>query len=177
MYYRVAIQADPSADWKWKSTPLSSLNSLFQFLRLYQALPQDCLRVFSARSREEMNEQLERENQGLRSTSVTAAQFLRERMIGSPQRRQRAAGCGTPGMECTASLGVVVDHLLNERSRGTHALEERGRSSLEKRRRELERGAGGDYDIPYRFILPNSIPQILAWMKLLAKVQQGELQP
>jgi hypothetical protein len=177
MYYRVAIQVGPSADWKWKSTPLGSLHTLFQFLRLNQALPQDCLRVFSAHSREELNQQLERENQSLGSTSVTAAQFLQERLIITPERRPRAVECGTAGMECRASLGVAVDHLLNERIRGTHALEVRGSSVLEQRRQELERGAGGDYDMPYSFILPTSIPQILAWMKLLAKVQHGELQP
>lgn len=48
---------------------------------------------------------------------------------------------------------------------------------MEQRREELERGAGGDYDIPYRFALPTSILQVLAWMKLLARVRDGELQP
>jgi hypothetical protein len=43
MYYRVAfyqsaIQVNPSPTWQWKSTVLSSLDALFQFLRLYRAL-------------------------------------------------------------------------------------------------------------------------------------------
>ncbi len=78
MYYRVAIQVDPLPTWQWKSTPISSLDALFQWLRLYRALPQDRLRVFSSSSCEEMNEQLARENMGYRSISVTAAQFLQE---------------------------------------------------------------------------------------------------
>jgi hypothetical protein len=49
-------------------------------------------------------------------------------------------------------------------------------SLLEKRREELERGAGGDHDLPYQFTLPTSMPQVLAWVKLLARVQQGEFQ-
>jgi len=83
VYYRVAIQVDASSPWRWKSTALSSLDVVFQWLRLYHALPQDRLRVFSSCSRGGMNEQLVRVNQGLESTSVTAAQFLKERMIGS----------------------------------------------------------------------------------------------
>ncbi len=50
-------------------------------------------------------------------------------------------------------------------------------SPLEKRREECERGAGGDHDLPYRFTLPTSMPQVLAWVKLLARVQQGDFQP
>jgi hypothetical protein len=84
MYYRVAIQVDSSPTWKWRSTVLSSLNALFQWLRLYQALPQDHLRVFSSSSREGMDEQLACEKKGLVSNSVTAAQFLHERMLFSP---------------------------------------------------------------------------------------------
>lgn len=38
MYYRVAIQGDPSPTWQWKSTVLSELSAVFQFLRLYTAL-------------------------------------------------------------------------------------------------------------------------------------------
>jgi hypothetical protein len=47
MYYRVAIQVDQVPHWQWKSTALSSLDVVFQWLRLYHALPQDRLRVFS----------------------------------------------------------------------------------------------------------------------------------
>jgi len=50
-------------------------------------------------------------------------------------------------------------------------------SELYKRREELERGAGGDHDLPYRFTLPTSMPQVLGWVKLLVRVRQGDLQP
>ena len=39
MYYRVAIQSGQSATWQWKSTSLSSLQALFQWLQFYRALP------------------------------------------------------------------------------------------------------------------------------------------
>jgi hypothetical protein len=124
-----------------------------------------------------MNEQLARENQGLPSTSVLAAQFLQERMIGSPERKQRASGSGTRGIERKVPIPVSLEQSLDESGGGAPDLDERGISVLEKRRVELERGAGGGDDIPYRFTLPTSLPQAFAWIKLLAKVQKGELQP
>jgi hypothetical protein len=84
MYYRVAIRVDAAPTWQWKSTVLSELSTLFHFLRLFRALPHDQLRVFSSSERAGLAEQLEQENQGLSSPSVTAAQFLRERMLRPP---------------------------------------------------------------------------------------------
>ncbi len=49
--------------------------------------------------------------------------------------------------------------------------------SLDKKRLELELGPGGDHDESYNFALPASMPQVFAWMRLLARVQRGELQP
>ncbi len=57
-----------------------------------------------------------------------------------------------------------------------HAPAEWSSSILESRRLELERGAGGDHDSPYTFALPLSMPQTLAWVELLVKVQQGALE-
>ena len=176
MYYRDAIKVDQVPHWQWKSTVLSSLDALFQLLRLYRAVPQDRLRVFSSSSREEMNEQLVRVNQGLASTSVTAAQFLHERMIGSPDHVWEATACGIPGNERTTSIAIVTEPPLSESDRDARPLAERGVNFLEQRRGELERGAGGDHDPPYRFTLPISTPQVLAWLKLQVRVQQGELQ-
>jgi hypothetical protein len=174
MYYRVAIQGDSSPTWQWKSTTLSELSALFQFLRLYRTLGENRLRVFSSFSHEEMHEQLVRVNQGLESTSVTAAQFLQERLIGSPEMAWRTS---TRGNERTTSFAVISEPSLGESSRGVNALDGGGMSPLEKRREELEPGIGGDHDIPYRFTRPSSIPQVLAWMKLLVRVQDGTLQP
>jgi hypothetical protein len=96
MYYRVAIrregdQLDRPPSWQWKSTALSSLQALLQFLRLYGALPQDQLRVFSSSSRESLEELLAQENKGLSSHSVTATQFLQERNIAVRERAQSAS--------------------------------------------------------------------------------------
>jgi hypothetical protein len=187
MYYRVAIQRqgdqlDRPPIWQWQSTVLSSLQTLFQFLRLYSALPQDHLRVFSSCSRESLQEQLRQENQGLGSHSVTAAQFLQERMIRSPEVAQ-----GTPERDEGADrrwqpslMGSITAHShlsVKEYGKEANGLAAPGLSALERRRLELESGPGGDHDIPYRFALPACLPHVLAWMRLLAKVHRGEVQP
>lgn len=177
MYYRVAIQMDQVPDWQWKSTVLSSLDALFQLLRLYRAVPQDRLRVFSSSSREEMNEQLVRVNQGLESTSVTAAQFLQERMIGLREAVRGVSARGTQVNVHMTSIAVLTEQLLGESSRKATSLDEPGVRILDKRRVELEGGAGGDHAIPYRFTLPISMPEVLAWVKLMVRVRGGDVQP
>jgi len=166
MYYRVAIQVDASAAWQWKSTPLSSLNIVIRWLQSYQVLPLDRLRIFSSREREELSEQLLRENQGLGSSSVPARQFLQERRI-APHVVAYEASIG----ETRANEGKSPIVAVTKPSQGESCV-----SPLDKRREELERGVGGDHDLPYRFTLPISTPQVLAWLKLQVRVQQGDLQ-
>src|SRR5215472_10151544 len=111
MYYRIAIQPGRDhlygkAPWQWKSTALSSLQSLFQVLRLYGALPQEHLRVFSSHTPEGLEEQLRQENSGGGSASVTAAHFLQQRMIHSSG--VMSAG-GSQGHERTTPIAVVTE--------------------------------------------------------------------
>src|SRR5260370_42436929 len=40
-YYRLAIQNQQTAMWAWKSTVVTSLQTIFQLLRIYSVLPQD----------------------------------------------------------------------------------------------------------------------------------------
>ena len=125
---------------------LSSLNTVFRFLRLYYAPPEHLL-VFTSGSCDEMDEQLVRKNSGMGSNSVAAVQFLREWLI------------------------------KKKYSAGTLVLDERRSNVLDSRRVEIEWGAGSDHDLPYSFSLPGSWQQVLAWVKLLAKVHAGELPP
>ena len=119
---------------------LSSLSALLQLLRLYRALPQDRLRVFSSCSREELHEQLVRENQRLGSASVTVAQFLRERLICSQEAAGEVRARGPSGNGRTAPLAVPAHQSLGEESRGENTPGERGTSALEKSRAEPELG-------------------------------------
>jgi hypothetical protein len=66
---------------------------------------------------------------------------------------------------------------VKENGKEGNGLGATGMSALESRRLELERGPGGDHAVAYRFALPVCLPQVLAWMRLLAKVHRGELQP
>ncbi len=167
MYYRVAIQVDSSPTWQWKSTALRSLNTLILWLQYYRVLPRNRLRIFSSSSRGELNEQLVRENQGLGSISVPATQFLQERRITPQGAVREAEACGTRANDRTASILALTEPSPYESCM----------SLLDKRRDEFERGAGGDHDLPYRFTLATSMPQALAWVKLLVRVRQGDLQP
>lgn len=168
MLYRVAIQADTSTRWRWCSTVLSSLDAVFRFLQLYYA-PLEHLLVYSSSSCEEIEEQLARENQGLPSPSVTAAHFLQERLLHWPERE---GGASQP----MASIAVAPQPLVQTRSRGGNGTVGWSMSALESRRLELELGPGGDHDVPSSFVLPPSMRQVLAWMRLLARRERGELQ-
>jgi hypothetical protein len=176
MYYRVAIQVDAVPTWLWKSTVLSELSTVFRFLRLFGALPQQCLLVCSSPSREGLQEQLEQENKGLISKAVRAAHFLQERRIHLPVAVRR-----TSNREEEPSSGSVATAEHSQEpvpvgGGGGSAVQSRSMSVLERRREELESGSGGDHDLPYRFSLPHTLPQVLAWMILLARVQRGEVQ-
>ena len=103
----------------------------------------------------------------LESLSVPATQFLQERRITSHGVMREALAGATRENEPTASIATLTESSPYESSS----------SPLDKRREELELGAGGGHDLPYSFALPLSMPQVLAWMQLLAKVQCGELQP
>ena len=156
MYYRVATQVDGAPTWQWKSTVPSSLSTLFQFLRLFRTLPHDQLRVFSSSSKEGLAEQLEQENKRLAFTSVTAAQFLQERMIHTPAV-VRSASAREGGTQLQrASIAVIGQQAVNERGEGGSAQEDWGMGALERRQEELESGPGGDHDLPYSFSLPLS---------------------
>jgi hypothetical protein len=167
MYYRVAIQGETQPSWKWQSTTLSSLGSLLQWLQVYRAFPQERLRSFSSASPQELNEQLARENQGLFSSGVPAPQFLHERRIAPQGAVREASTRGTRAHERTTSIPAKT----------SSSPDESGMSPLDRRREELERGAGGDHDLPYQFMLPTALPQVLAWVKLLARVQRGDFHP
>ncbi len=176
MYYRVAIQVNQQPTWQWKSTVLSSLDTLFRFLRLYSAFPQDRLRVFSSSSREGMDELLAHVNNGAESNSVTAAHFLQERKISVRTMTREASAPGLEANPERVAIAVTTTPSLKETSKVQPSFGEGSMSSLERRRAELEHGAGGDHDTPYTFAFPLSVPQTLAWTRLMARVQRGEME-
>ncbi len=175
MLYRVAIQTNTvPPSWQWKSTPLSSLDAVLRFLRLYRALPQDRLRVFSSASREGLDEQFRCEQGAMGMYSVTAAQFLRERLICSGDATVEALEQKLQQNQKAVSSTVGRSLSVIESSKPTLTLD--GKSILDCKRLELELGIGDDHDLPYHFAFPPTWSQASAWAELLVKVQRGELQ-
>ena len=64
------------------------------------------------------------------------------------------------------STAITVDQLWDK-----HCM-----SWIEVRRLEVELGAGCDHDLPYTCSLPPSAPHVLAWTKLRAMRERGELE-
>ena len=75
IYFRVALRGSQSAAWRWKSSPLTSLDDVLGWLRLYRCVPKEHIRVFLSSSPEQMETMLRRENQGLLSTAITVDQL------------------------------------------------------------------------------------------------------
>jgi hypothetical protein len=175
IYYRVALHADQSNPWRWKSTALTSLDALFGFLKLYSIIPRDSIRVFYSSSVECLDVMLERENKGLASNSITAEQLLTgRRSIHSLEMALLEKELGLTNRERIVT-SISTAQSLNVRNVNSSYKEYD--NSLDMRRLELELGTSADHDIPYEFELPTSIPQALAWIDLLVKVHSGNVVP
>lgn len=171
-YYRLALQDRQTTRWNWKTTALTSLQAVFQLLRIYSTLPQDSIRVFTASSKEALNEMLRQENNAAISGSVTAAQFLQERKLASSIPEQRIT---EQLIQPTATVATPSTPSSMRKSLSTAGASDHNISSLDKMRLEIECGPGGDHDVPYRFTLPVSMPAIVTWICLQTRVQVGEL--
>ncbi len=110
---------------------------------------------------------LAQENSGHASNSVMAEQFLRERKLCSPEVKQEAVEHGKREQQKIAASVATIPASLYDGNR----------DALDMRRLELECGAGGDHDVPYTFTFPYALPEILAWVQLLVKIQKDEFQP
>lgn len=173
IYYRLAIQDNDTSKWNWKSTVLTSLVSVLHLLRIYSPISPERIRVFSATCTEELTQMLNRENDGLVSGSLTAGEFLRERRLSV----QSVAASTSIEKLVQRSIAVAVDSSVRNNDPVSHSTGMGSINLLDQRRLSIESGAGGDHDIPYEFALPLSTPQLLAWTRLMGKVQAGEMQP
>ena len=192
IYYRVAIRMDQSSQWRWKSSMLSTPGTLFDFLKMYDRVPKNRLRVFFATSLEFINKMLVRENSGLLSNSITVEEFLKSgRRIDGQRIKELEFELGLQENKALIARSVITRKLGDESSslQATSSFESANSVTSEARgsnresnlmrlmREETEWSRGGDYDTPYTFALPVYMPQALAWARLLAMVQRGELVP
>jgi hypothetical protein len=174
IYYRVALRANETAEWRWKSTVVTSLQAILGLIKLYSCVPKDRIRVFFSSSVEAMNAMLARENEGLASNSVTAEQFLNGKRISPAEMALLESEPGPDENKVAVPTPVLAASAVNEKR---VSMNEGPINVLDIRRLEVEPGIPGDHDMPYKFSLPTSMPQKLAWLKLMMKVQSGELEP
>jgi hypothetical protein len=201
IYYRLAIQDRQTTHWTWKTTAVTSVQAVSQLLSTYRMLPQDGLRVFTAASEEELSEMLKRHNTNLTSSSVTATQFLQENNLALPEQEQSASqqSISAPAAQQDASVAAWAKArwdefvttraaqiaqqaaTVNTSSSSCQSIPTPGAPSssamsvLQQKRLEIESGSGGDHDTPYRFALPISMKERLAWIHLQSRVQAGEV--
>ena len=192
IYFRVALWMDQSSLWKWKSTVLNTPGTLFHFLKIYDCVAKNRMRVFFASASEFMNEMLVRENNGLVSNSVTVEQFLRDgRRINVLEIKRLESELGLQTNKELVAKTVITGQLGDERPPLPAGLNSElantvisglplyywKTQSLELLQEESGGSSGGDHDTPYTFTLPSSMRQVLAWTRLLARVHRGELEP
>jgi len=172
IYYRLAVQDNETSKWIWKSTVLTSLVAVLHLLRIYSPIPPERIRVFSSTRIEGLAEMLNRENDGLESGSLTAGEFLRERRLSV----QDVSASNSLEKLVQRSIAVAVDSSARNNYPVSNDAGTGSTSLLDQRRLRIELGTGGDHDMPYQFALPTPTPQLLAWIRLMGKVQAGEVQ-
>ncbi len=178
IYYRIATQKHQSTEWEWKSTPVHSLEAVFQLGRQYDCMPAEHVRVFAASAVEYMDILLVRANLGLPANSLTLEQLLHDHQsITTPHVRHFEMQLGwqegvedqqTPSMlepesetPDDAELDLIPVAAL-ERSADADSVPD-------------PESWGSDHDKPYTFAFPEYTPHALAWIKLRARVLAGEL--
>lgn len=170
IYYRVALQVNDSTPWKWQSTILSTLETLFRFLRRYRnlGLPNDRIRVFFASSTHAFDELLIRENKGAASNSMTVEQLAAQRWWINPSEIRRVEA----ELSLHENQGSVSHAVRTEQPVKGKPMDVPQLTQVEG-----DQGTGADHDLPYHFTLPSLLPEALSWARLLSKVHAGELVP
>jgi hypothetical protein len=136
--------------------------------------------VFFASSVEGLDLMLDCETKGLASNSIPVDHLLPGRCSTSQSISQLEMRQFESELRTRESLGMVESSIVREqdvpeKSRSTPS--EGSRDVLDSRRLEVELGTPGDHDSLYTFSLPTSLPQTLAWLKLLARGHHEEFQP
>ena len=127
------------------------------------------------RSHKDFDEQFKREQGATGFHSVTATQFLRERLISPGDTTRETSEQKTQENQEAVSSEAALSLSLYESNMRTPTLDNVSR--LNCKRLEIERGAGGDHDLPYHFAIPHVWSQVRAWTELLMQIQRSELQP
>lgn len=180
IYYRVALLSTRASAWQWQSTALTSVHALFGVLNLYKAVPKDRMRVFFASSAFYLDGMLRRENNGLATNSLTAERFLQEKRVNPLEMARLEAEMDMlPKEQEKVPAPISAGLALNKENQVTPRQPQDGWRTSAPGARFLQEEwlPGGDHDTPYVFSLPVLTSQALAWARLLARVQCGEMVP
>ena len=115
LYYRVALRGSQSATWRWKSSPLTSLDGVLGVLNLYRCVPREYIRLSLSTSPDQMDAMLSRANQGLLSTAITIDQLYDKHAVGWIEVRRLEIELGAGGDHDQAyawSLPPSIAHAL-----------------------------------------------------------------
>jgi hypothetical protein len=173
MYFRVATRLDSALHWHWESRVNATLDVLLRVLRLYRTMPCDHICVFFSSSVEGLDLMLDQTNKGLASNSLTADQLLNSSWSILHHGMTRLE----TELRVRESGGIGVAPAAREPSQQEKGMSKPLEGSvdfLDMRRLVLELGTPGDHDTSYKFSLPTSVSQTLAWAELLAMVHLGE---
>ena len=94
--------------------------------------------------------------------ALSSGALVDGRIVGAPRRELAATNCGpllAQAAEQAQDLSLA-DELL---------------ASWDVQRWQLERGAGGDHDKPYRFTLPAGDVELRSWLRLLVRYRRPAL--
>lgn len=174
IYYRIAVHTKHTPTWRWMTTKLTSLQAVLNYLQIYRCPASAQLRIFIASSVEALEGMLAAENRGDASFSVTPEHLLSSGQSQALEEAQTADETQASARQQTVTL-IANSKTLNEPE--APAMPMGSIPLLEARRLELELGTGGDHDQPYQFAFPRRLPETCAWMRLMAKVQRGDLEP
>jgi hypothetical protein len=175
MYYRVAIRLDGSPHWYWESRIIATLDALLRVLRLYRTMPGEHVNVFRSTSVAGLDLMLAHANEGLTCDTLTVDQVLdgewsmnqcEMKPLEAELRTHESGDTGEAPSGEPALQGKSIHTTFVERV-----------DSLDMRRLALELGTPDDHDAPYQFTFPTTLSQTLVWVKLLTRVNLGELQP
>jgi hypothetical protein len=159
---------------------------------MYDRVPKNRIRVFFATSLDFMDEMLVRENNGLLSNSITVEDFQRmNRKIDGQRIKELEFEVGLQRSRELIARSIITRKLGDEHvfmpanssfAAANYTASDSARSSrasnlIGQLQEDSEWSIGGDHDTPYTFTLPVSTPEALAWARLLARVQNGELEP
>lgn len=164
IYYRIAARVQPCDPWQWRSTILTSLDSVMSFLRLHDRMVQQRMQISFASQPAILNIMLDRFNDRLPANVIsieqifacnmkidTLAMALLEAELGVSERvfaksgiqvRQEHTNLYQSEQMCSVSMPLVLEQ---------------------------------SYDEPYLFTLPSTLREMHVWTNLLARVQRGEL--